>query len=315
MRRLLFALVLPVLFLTSCYNVRVAVGDVSPDQPLVKVAKQRNHFFIDGLVPGGNNKLRAEDYIGNRDRYVVRTHTSFVNGLLNAITFGVYNPTTTTFYVPADDYNYEDEFASKNQRKERKNRSKQRRNRDQESIRYDSPAEFEEYPQDEYREEPAQVTSRRDFNRRDSREPQDVENFDYLERRETEQPFIQKNEPIVEEQAIPEPPTRVESYQQVGKRDYNRRVQSAQPSPVKNETRNYNNKSINDNSQVVLSPTRTTSNNFASSGEYKGVVYFKNGAKMNGTITEHSSGDVTIKLPGGTTMESKKKDIEKIERK
>ncbi len=312
MRRLLFALVLPVLFLTSCYNVRVAVGDVSPDQPLVKVAKQRNHFFIGGLVPGGNNKLRAEDYIGNKDRYVVRTHTSFVNGLLNAITFGVYNPTTTTFYVPADEYSYEDELTSKNLKRDRNNKAKQSRNRDQQIIRYDSSDEFEQFPQDEYREEPAQITSRRDFNRRDSRVPQQVENFDYLEEKEVEKSMVEEPKPVIlEEKVTPQPATRMEPSQQSVTRNYNRRAQTEQPTPAKSESRDYN-KPVNDNANV-LSPTK--SNNLSNSGEYKGVVYFKNGAKMNGTITEHPSGDITIKLPGGTTMESKMKDIEKIERK
>lgn len=55
---------------------------------------QWNHYVIYGLAPVGvsNSKQMAD---GATD-YSVHTRQSFVNGLVSAITFGIYTPTTTT---------------------------------------------------------------------------------------------------------------------------------------------------------------------------------------------------------------------------
>lgn len=88
---------------TSCYNTRVMVGNVSEKEPLVKVNKQWNSHFIAGLVPAKNAKMNPADYVNGAENYVVRTYTSFANGLVSFVTFGIYTPTETAYYIPAKD--------------------------------------------------------------------------------------------------------------------------------------------------------------------------------------------------------------------
>jgi len=77
--------------LSSCYSYTSVVG--SGAQGSTKVTKW-NHYLINGLVPVGvSDSKQMADGASN---YTVHTRMSFVNGLLGAITFGVYSPTTTT---------------------------------------------------------------------------------------------------------------------------------------------------------------------------------------------------------------------------
>ncbi len=76
--------------LTSCYTYTFSVGEGS--QTGVEVRKM-NHYLIYGLAPVGvsdPNELAG----GAKDYNVTIKHT-FVDGLINAITFGIYTPTTT----------------------------------------------------------------------------------------------------------------------------------------------------------------------------------------------------------------------------
>ena len=102
MKKIVF-LALITVSLSSCYNVKYCTGSVNPNDPVVKVGSVRNHHFIAGLVPGGKTSIKASEYVGNRDNYVVKNNWSFLDGFLSCITFGIYTPTTTTFYVPIDD--------------------------------------------------------------------------------------------------------------------------------------------------------------------------------------------------------------------
>ena len=87
--------------LSSCYNTKVACGDhISNQTPVVKVKSQWNHHFVFGLLPGGKTKMEARNYVNDADNYLIKTNQSLFNGLLSIITFGLYSPTTTTFYVP-----------------------------------------------------------------------------------------------------------------------------------------------------------------------------------------------------------------------
>ena len=101
MKKLLIACICMVC-LTSCFNTRMYVGNMQPDDPASEVNKQWNSHFVVGLVPGKDAKMKPETYLpsGQQD-YMVHTYTSFVNGLLNVVTFGIYTPTTTKYYVPA----------------------------------------------------------------------------------------------------------------------------------------------------------------------------------------------------------------------
>lgn len=79
------------MLLTSCYSYTSVVGKGA--QGSSKVTKW-NHYVIYGLAPVGvsNSKAMAD---GAKD-YTVHTRQTFVNGLVSAITFGIYSPSTTT---------------------------------------------------------------------------------------------------------------------------------------------------------------------------------------------------------------------------
>jgi hypothetical protein len=86
-----FAFVMGVcVVMTSCYTVTATIG--KGPQTGVEV-KKPNHFLIAGLVPVGVANV-SEMAGGATDYSVTVTHT-FVNGLLSAITGGLYTPTTT----------------------------------------------------------------------------------------------------------------------------------------------------------------------------------------------------------------------------
>ncbi|WP_374163660.1 Bor family protein [Arcticibacter sp. MXS-1] len=72
------------------------------DEPAVKVNSVKNHNLIFGLVPLTTG-YDAKKYVGDKTDYITQYQHTFVDGLLEAITFGIYNPTTTTFYVPLKD--------------------------------------------------------------------------------------------------------------------------------------------------------------------------------------------------------------------
>lgn len=90
---------LMLLSLTSCYTTKVYHGNINKTEPMVKINQEWNHHIIGGLVPIGA-KMKAEEYVGKHEKYMVKTHQSFLNLLVNAVTFGLYTPTTTTYYVP-----------------------------------------------------------------------------------------------------------------------------------------------------------------------------------------------------------------------
>jgi predicted small secreted protein len=77
--------------LTSCYSYTNVVGKGA--QGNTQVTKW-NHYVISGLAPVkvSDSKAMAE---GATD-YTVHTRQTFVNGLIAALTFSIYTPTTTT---------------------------------------------------------------------------------------------------------------------------------------------------------------------------------------------------------------------------
>lgn len=84
--------------LTSCYTTTVSVGDLGPKDPVVEAHRKRNPHFIAGLV--GSPKLEDQDFVGEHKDYRIKNQQTFVDGLLTAITVGIYSPTTTRFYLP-----------------------------------------------------------------------------------------------------------------------------------------------------------------------------------------------------------------------
>ena len=76
--------------MSSCFTYTYTMG--SGPQTGVEV-KEKNHYLIYGLAP-----LNISDPVkmaGDSENYSVTIEHTFVDGLLNAITFGIYTPTTT----------------------------------------------------------------------------------------------------------------------------------------------------------------------------------------------------------------------------
>ena len=76
--------------MSSCYSHKFAIGD-GPKTGVQVTAK--NNFFLYGLVPGkvSDPQKMAGDA---KDFEVTEVHT-FVDGLIGALTLGIYTPTTT----------------------------------------------------------------------------------------------------------------------------------------------------------------------------------------------------------------------------
>ena len=89
--------------LTSCYNTKIACGNITTKTPVVKVNSEWNHHFLYGLIPGKNANMEAKEFVEDSENYVIKTNQSFVNGLISCLTFGIYTPSTTTYYLPLKD--------------------------------------------------------------------------------------------------------------------------------------------------------------------------------------------------------------------
>ena len=78
------------LSMTSCYTLTYAVGTGSQTGEIIK---KKNHYLIFGLAP-----LKTSDptkMAGETKNYDITIKHTFVDGFLNLITYGIYNPTTT----------------------------------------------------------------------------------------------------------------------------------------------------------------------------------------------------------------------------
>ena len=78
------------IFMSSCYTLTYSVGNGA--QTGVEV-KEKNHYVVYGLAP-----VKTSDpakMAGNATDYTVTIEHSFIDGLINALTFGLYTPTTT----------------------------------------------------------------------------------------------------------------------------------------------------------------------------------------------------------------------------
>ena len=77
--------------MSSCYAHKFAIGE-GPKTGVV--VTEKNHFFLFGLVPGKASD--PQKMAGDAKDYEVTESMTFVDGLLNVITFGIYTPTTTS---------------------------------------------------------------------------------------------------------------------------------------------------------------------------------------------------------------------------
>ena len=80
-----------VLFLGSCATSQQIVGKGAQGN---SYKKEWNHYMIYGLVT--NKIANPEKMAGTAKHYTISTKRTFVNGLLAAITLGIYTPTETT---------------------------------------------------------------------------------------------------------------------------------------------------------------------------------------------------------------------------
>jgi hypothetical protein len=78
------------LLMTSCYTYTHSVGEGA--QTGVEV-KKMNHYVVYGLAPVGVSD--AKEMAGGAENYDVTITHTFIDGLINALTFGLYTPTTT----------------------------------------------------------------------------------------------------------------------------------------------------------------------------------------------------------------------------
>jgi len=77
--------------MSSCFTYTYTMG--SGPQTGMTIT-EKNHYLIYGLAP-----LNVSDPVqmaGDSQNYKVTIEHTFIDGLLNAITFGIYSPTTTT---------------------------------------------------------------------------------------------------------------------------------------------------------------------------------------------------------------------------
>ena len=77
-------------FLLHLHTYTLTVGD--GPQTGVQV-KKMNHYLIYGLAP--LNVSDPQELAGDATDYEVKIEHTFIDGLINAITFGIYTPTTT----------------------------------------------------------------------------------------------------------------------------------------------------------------------------------------------------------------------------
>lgn len=76
---------------TSCYSYTSVVGEGAQGNQQVT---EWNHYVIYGLAPVGVSD--SQEMARGAENYTVHTRHSFVNGLVSALTFGLYSPSTTT---------------------------------------------------------------------------------------------------------------------------------------------------------------------------------------------------------------------------
>ncbi len=87
---ILLLLIACALSTSSCYTYTFDVGE-GPQTGIEEEGK--NHYFIFGLVDGKQSD--PVQMANGADDYRVKVEHTFIDGLLNTITFGIYNPTTT----------------------------------------------------------------------------------------------------------------------------------------------------------------------------------------------------------------------------
>ena len=89
--KVLFVIFASSVLFSSCYTYTTVVGE-GPESN--KETTEWNHYLFWGLAPV--NVTDPAQLAGDKKDYTVKTEQSFVNGLVSALTLGIYAPTTTT---------------------------------------------------------------------------------------------------------------------------------------------------------------------------------------------------------------------------
>ena len=89
--KLLFLIFAASILFSSCFTYTTVVGEGPKSN---KETTQWNHYLLWGLAPV--NVSDPAELAGDKKDYTVKTEQSFVNGLVNVLTFGIYAPSTTT---------------------------------------------------------------------------------------------------------------------------------------------------------------------------------------------------------------------------
>lgn len=89
--KVLAILLASILLLTSCYTYTIIVGEGAQGH---REISKWNHYAIFGLAPIAITNV--EQMAGGTINYTVKTEVTFWNGLVTALTYGIYSPTTTT---------------------------------------------------------------------------------------------------------------------------------------------------------------------------------------------------------------------------
>ncbi|CAA7385911.1 Bor family protein [Chryseobacterium fistulae] len=88
--KIMIFMVISSITLTSCYSYTSVVGKGAQNN--VQVTKW-NHYLFEGLAPVGVSD--SKQMAGDAENYTVLTKQTFLNGLINIFTLGIYTPTTT----------------------------------------------------------------------------------------------------------------------------------------------------------------------------------------------------------------------------
>lgn len=89
--KMMMVLLAASMLFASCYSYTTVVGKGAQGGTVVT---KWNHYVIYGLAPVGVSD--AKEMAGDAEDYTVNTQQTFVNGLVSALTMGIYTPTTTT---------------------------------------------------------------------------------------------------------------------------------------------------------------------------------------------------------------------------
>ena len=79
------------------------MGNVQKNDPVVKVNSVMNHHLLYGLIPVGNTKMLANEYVVDAENYVIKNCWTSLDGFLNILTWGIYTPSTNTFYITVNE--------------------------------------------------------------------------------------------------------------------------------------------------------------------------------------------------------------------